>query len=151
MNKPNVGTLLDSLASGDIEKVRACLSHGVPAGGSKNFLNTPLHYAAHDGRVDFIRLLVESGAKVDVVNDRGRTPLHTAAARGKIEAVAEFVRLGADMLALDSAGLTPRDLACESTGTDAPGVVAFFDAAQAHDLLRQTIAKVHDAARASMA
>jgi len=44
--------------------------------------NTPLHYAAADGRpLSFIRLLVEAGARTDFENDEGKTALTFALKR----------------------------------------------------------------------
>lgn len=42
------------------------------------FNNTPLHYAAAIGSVEFVKFLLMNGAKVNVANESGSTPLHEA-------------------------------------------------------------------------
>jgi ankyrin repeat protein len=52
---------------------------------------TTLFYAAELGRAEVVRYLLDHGAKVDVVDEKGKTPI--AAARG--DAVALLQRAGA--------------------------------------------------------
>lgn len=139
MPAPNVGALLDAIVAKDTMKVRECLASGVPAGGSKNFINTPMHYAAFYDSVLYIRMLADKGAQIDPVNDVQRTPLHTAAARGNLEAAAELVRLGADMHATDKAGMTPKEVASQSKEDGALAVVALFDALLVQEKLNKIL------------
>ena len=48
---------------------------------------TPLHYAAMKGDRDKVKLLIESGAAIDVWDLAGRLPLHTAAVHGHVRVV----------------------------------------------------------------
>ncbi|MDH4158450.1 MAG: ankyrin repeat domain-containing protein, partial [candidate division Zixibacteria bacterium] len=50
--------------------------------GCRNIM-TPLHMAAANGRLEAAEILVENGAKVNVLDDRGLTPLHNAVGRGQ--------------------------------------------------------------------
>ena len=47
------------------------------------FGHTPLHYAALNGRLEAMRLLLEAGADKDALSVKGRTPLHFAARSGR--------------------------------------------------------------------
>ena len=51
-------------------------------------LGTALHYAAQSGYGDRVKLLLERGAKVDVLDSTGKTPLQLAQERGRTDIVA---------------------------------------------------------------
>ena len=57
---------------------------------------TPLHYAAYQGHVGMIELLVSSNSNVNRGNLKGFTPLFYAAQQGHIEAVRLLLDSGAD-------------------------------------------------------
>jgi len=69
-------------------------------------LFTPLHNAAVRGRVDVARLLIDSGAKVDAADDRGRTPLIRAAEYGHAALVELLAGHGARLDWVDAFGWT---------------------------------------------
>lgn len=58
--------------------------------------DTPLHLAAHLGRVELCEALLAHGANVHAVNVFGMTPLHLAASAGEIKTCATLLRYGAD-------------------------------------------------------
>jgi ankyrin repeat protein len=66
-----------------------------PSDDQQEVLDEALVWAAKAGRVDAIRLLVESGARVDADPYRG-TALTWAAAKGRADAIHVLVELGAD-------------------------------------------------------
>ena len=60
--------------------------------------------ASHEGHIDCVKLLVESGAEVDTRNNDGDTPLFWAASKGHIEVVQLLIEQHADVNACDSKG-----------------------------------------------
>eukprot|EP00794_Sanderia_malayensis_P000577 gene577-1237_t len=48
---------------------------------------TPLHYAAMEGNIKALKILLEHGAKPDFCDDQEKTPLHHAAEKGKPKCV----------------------------------------------------------------
>ena len=75
-------------------------------------LGTPLHAAATKGNMEICRLLLDSGAEVDAVEEpSGKRPLHAASALGKAEVAKMLVERGADTEARDAKGRTPLLLA----------------------------------------
>uniref|UniRef100_A0A1I8JL13 ANK_REP_REGION domain-containing protein n=1 Tax=Macrostomum lignano TaxID=282301 RepID=A0A1I8JL13_9PLAT len=71
-----------------------------------------LHWAAYNGSVDLIDLLVRHGAEINARDKQAFTPLHTAAACGNIFAARKLVDLGADVNAATLQGNTPLHVAC---------------------------------------
>ena len=69
---------------------------------------TPLHYAAFFGREEIARLLLESGAEVNVAADNPTRvhPLHSAAAIGAHEICRQLLERGADANARQQLGFT---------------------------------------------
>src|SRR5258706_13741644 len=67
---------------------------------------TPLHLAAHFGRADAARLLLNTGAKVDArsTNTLNNCPLHAAAAGGSAAVVELLISHGANVNARQHSG-----------------------------------------------
>ncbi|MGL5074981.1 MAG: ankyrin repeat domain-containing protein, partial [Waterburya sp.] len=63
----------------------------------------PLHFAAHRGHLDIVRLLIKSGADVNASEDNSSNskPLHWAATGGYLEVVQLLVESGADLQVID--------------------------------------------------
>jgi len=64
------------------------------------------HIAAASGNLEIIRLLIRSGADVNVRVRSGKTPLHAAAAKNNLEICKLLVAAGADANAQDNSGQT---------------------------------------------
>ncbi|MFL5778683.1 MAG: ankyrin repeat domain-containing protein [Chloroflexota bacterium] len=75
----------------------------------------PLHSATSAHQTEVCRLLLASGAPVNVAQQGGWTPLHQAAHVGDPELVELFLSAGADPSARAESGETPADMA-ESAG-----------------------------------
>ena len=63
MRSSNVQLLFDACAVGNVDGVKALLDAGVPANARNANGQTPLIVAARSGRLDVVRLLLESGAR----------------------------------------------------------------------------------------
>jgi ankyrin repeat protein len=78
-----------------------------------SFSETPLHFAALLGHLEFTRVLVSKKSKLaEEVDSLGRTPLHLASAEGHTEIVQALLQANADVcLAHDQDGRIPLHLA----------------------------------------
>ncbi|HMN22408.1 MAG TPA: ankyrin repeat domain-containing protein [Ottowia sp.] len=72
---------------------------------------TPLHYAATNGHVAMIELLLDENAFIDAEAPNGNTPLMMAAYFGSPEAVKVLIQAGADLRMRNRQGQTALDLA----------------------------------------
>ncbi|CAM9755926.1 unnamed protein product [Scytosiphon promiscuus] len=94
--------------TGDGPAVRALLTAGadvtIRCGDS---LLPLMHVAAHAGRVNILRLLLDNGASVKGLNAHGDTPLHFAAFSSKLCSMRLLLEAGADINARDDAHGTP--------------------------------------------
>lgn len=88
-----------AMSLGDLDLLRAVLARDPAAmdrrmsrfEGSK----TALHFALEIDRFDMLRLLVDSGAKLDLKDQNGLTPLETALLNGNSQAAALLMKAGA--------------------------------------------------------
>lgn len=72
---------------------------------------TPLMYVAHNNQLQAVKMLVESGAKVNMAALDGSTVLHQAAYSGSIQVLSLLLSLGADgMMQVSSLHLLPLPL-----------------------------------------
>jgi ankyrin repeat protein len=71
----------------------------------------PLHYAATNGQVEVIKLLLEENAYIDAASPNGTTPLMMAAKYGTDAAVKELLQAGADPALKNDLGLTAFEFA----------------------------------------
>ncbi len=58
---------------------------------------TPLHRAAHDGKIDDLRVLLENGGDVRLGDGTEEQPLQMAARKGHLECVKLLIQAGADL------------------------------------------------------
>jgi ankyrin repeat protein len=72
---------------------------------------TPLHYAATNGHVAIMKVLLEKHAFIDAQSPNGTTPLMMAAMYGSSEAVKLLVDEGADLAMKNQQGMSALDFA----------------------------------------
>lgn len=72
---------------------------------------TPLHVAAVWGDLDAINLLVDAGADINAIGDRGYTPLHEAVEQGNVQAVKLLLKRGARADIQNEMAMTPMSIA----------------------------------------
>ena len=79
---------------------------------------TPLHYAASNGHVDVIKLLIENHAYIDAESPNGSTPLMMASMYGNAQSVKLLLEEGADSLLKNQIGLTALQFAQRANRPD---------------------------------
>mmetsp|Transcript_30139 Transcript_30139/g.96965 ORF Transcript_30139/g.96965 Transcript_30139/m.96965 type:complete len:204 (+) Transcript_30139:1056-1667(+) len=67
----------------------------------------PLHYAALNGHLEIVKILIEKGVNVSARDDWDRTPLHWAAYNGHVEVAKELIANGANVMAKTKGDCTP--------------------------------------------
>ena len=107
------GANVNAVAGEPAQKVKA----GTIALGSF----TPLHMVAPSGSFEFVKTLLDAGAKVNVQEARGLTPLMLAVAtdRQNLDVIRMLIAKGADVNAKDSGGETALDWARKFKGQPA--------------------------------
>ncbi|MCJ1238656.1 hypothetical protein MMC14_006647 [Varicellaria rhodocarpa] len=76
--------------------------------------DTALSMTAAKGHDEVVKFLLEKGANIDTINEKGRTPLMEAALCGRPAVVKRLVRAGASINIKDRSGCTALDLARKS-------------------------------------
>lgn len=84
---------------------------------------TPLHYAATNGHVAIIELLLEHHAYIDAESPNGTTPLMMAAHYGTPAAVKILLEAGADPTLKNQLGLTAIDFANKANRPDVAALI----------------------------
>ncbi|GLD96606.1 hypothetical protein PINS_up005289 [Pythium insidiosum] len=78
---------------------------------------TPLHWAAVNGAIQAVEMLLDANANPNFADARGRTPLHWAARVNRVEVVKILLQHGADPNIVDEGGMTPLLCAACAGGT----------------------------------
>jgi len=84
--------LWEATCDGDFEKAKTAIQSAVTCIDIRRDTSTtksmaPLHQACELGHVQIARLLIDSGANVNIKNGEGQTPLHCASQRGHFDIV----------------------------------------------------------------
>ena len=85
---------------------------------------TPLHYAATQGHLEIIGMLLEHHAYIDAESPNGTTPLMMAAHYGTPAAVKLLLEAGADATLKNQLGLTAIDFANRASRKEAAELIA---------------------------
>ncbi|KAI9869165.1 MAG: hypothetical protein M1813_002989 [Trichoglossum hirsutum] len=107
LKKPPPSALLKAIKSGDFKRVRHLIGEGMDLRACTIGGTTPLHWAAEKGHEEMARLLLDSGAKADVMDKEGRTALLLGSCKGH----EKFVQL---MLDRDGVDLNTKDVDCST-------------------------------------
>lgn len=99
----------------DATHVKALLEAG--ADPDTRFLSGVPVLAHTAGVPEIVRLLIEAGANIEVLDNDGKRPLHFAAEWGTVKTVKALLEAGADPNVCDANGLTPLHGAAEFDST----------------------------------
>jgi ankyrin repeat protein len=110
------------------------ISRGASLEALDNDRCTPLHVAAHKGRVFIIKLLIERGVHMDAVDDRQRTPLHVAAYARQNCTAQLLIENGAPLDVVDDNHYTPLHVAIRR------GMESIADLLIKHDMALDVVA-----------
>mmetsp|Transcript_3553 Transcript_3553/g.9861 ORF Transcript_3553/g.9861 Transcript_3553/m.9861 type:complete len:127 (+) Transcript_3553:3450-3830(+) len=84
---------------------------------------TALHYAASKGRLECVKLLCESGARVNAKDKFGYTVAMRAAAKGHTAVLRELIERGADLRKVNAEEDSALHAACEADTPDAAALL----------------------------
>jgi ankyrin repeat protein len=87
---------------------------------------TPLHYAATNGHVPVIQLLLDQYAYIDAASPNGSTPLMMAAMYGTSSAVKQLLEAGADPSIKNDKGLSALDFALQAKKVQSAEIIGAF-------------------------
>jgi ankyrin repeat protein len=111
---------------GDVEAVRALLRDGADVNAAQGDGMTALHWAALNGNVELMSLVLYAGATAEPLTRLGAyTPLHLASSRGHAAAVARLLDAGSTPGRATATGVQPIHLAAQAGNPDA--LVALLD------------------------
>lgn len=121
LNKSDESPLMAAALDGQLALCKALIARGAAVNKTGW---APLHYAATNGHVDVIRLLLEEHAFIDAESPNKTTPLMMAARYGSIEAVRLLLEEGAEPLLKNDLGMTAIDFANSVDRPDAARAVS---------------------------
>ncbi|KAI8903760.1 ankyrin repeat-containing domain protein [Gorgonomyces haynaldii] len=106
-NERATSPLLQAVSGGSLECCRLLIQHdpSIVAWGCRSGTKNVLHRAAEQSDPSFCKILIDTGADVDVRDSDGKTPLMYAAWRGKYAEVCRYLLdMGADVQAVCNYG-----------------------------------------------
>lgn len=107
--------LYQAVVRGDADGIRQAVEKGAKLSAIDRASGlTPLGFAAREGRLDTVALLLLLGAPPDDRDNAGMTPLMHACATRKLPVVVALIEAGADVNAVDPQGRTVLSFAKES-------------------------------------
>lgn len=113
--------LMMASLKGDLDLVRKLIDRGADVNKPGW---TPLHYAATNGHLEIMQLLLDENAYIDAESPNGTTPLMMAAHYGSSAAVKLLVEAGADPNIRNQLGLTAIDFAYRASRTESAEMIA---------------------------
>ena len=91
----------------DAARVRDLLADNSNPNGTDDDARTGMHYAAMNGNLTIIAILIKAKAKLDPKDKLGNTPLHLAADRNQAEVAQLLLDVGAPVDPENKNGMTP--------------------------------------------
>src|SRR5262249_40106830 len=91
----------------DAAQVRSLIANDGNPNQADDDSRTGLHYAAMNGNLTIIAILIKANAKLDPKDKLGDTPLHLAAERNQPDAAQLLLDVGASVDAENKNGMTP--------------------------------------------
>ena len=91
---------------GDVTRVRELLKKGIPPDNVDADGYSPMFWAAFNGHLDVVEVLIGSGAKLSFAGNSDGTPMHAAAMECSPAVIAVLAKNGAEVDTLNGAGLT---------------------------------------------
>ena len=115
---PENTSLIDAARTGDIETARLLIQNGAAIDTARGDGMTALHWAAKEGHLEIVSLLLDAEAETEPGTRIGSyTPLHLAARGGHASVAARLIEAGANPNAITStSGVTPLHLAAAAIG-----------------------------------
>ena len=111
------------------EAVQKLIDIGVDVNAADRYGNTPLHYAARRNAVGLMGMLLDAGAAIDPVNEKGATPLRMMLAKKPHDAAAIELLLsrGADIDQSAPGGDSTKEYARKILQKQEPQLFALFE------------------------
>lgn len=81
---------------GDLREARTMLARGAKA-DTTEFGGTPLSWAAYNGDVEMMKLLIAAGASLTLESDMGFSPMGSAVQQGRIACIELLLKQGVDI------------------------------------------------------
>lgn len=110
--------LYEIVLNNDIDEVKQVISDCDVNEQEEETGYTALHYCAQNRYIDIAKVLIDSGANVDIKDVYGNTPLFKAVffSKGKTEMIQLLIEAGANPDTKNNSGVSPKELA-ESIGS----------------------------------
>jgi len=110
--------LVGAVKDRDLAATRSLLRQHVDVNASDAEGMTAIHWAAHWGDLETVKLLIAAGANAKVANRYGVTPLHEAGTIGNVGIIEALLKAGANPNAAYGSGETPVMTAARTGNVD---------------------------------
>ena len=105
-------TFIDACGLGNVDAAKQMISNDVNMAYSDG--QTPLYIASARGHLEIVKMLIASGALLDIADKLGSTHLYSASKNGHLEIVKMLIASGALLDEANNNGWTPLYIASEN-------------------------------------